>query len=115
MTQFTVTEGYLYKKHRLLKLWTKRYVVVNDVGFFYFRKREEVGHREPLGKIKLEELSVFVTEINKPKRRYCFKLFDKRKSVAYMLGSYDKEERNQWLSAVLLAVCQIEVAWKYRD
>ena len=57
----------------------------------------------------LRDIKLFAEETRQASKRYCLKLTNKGGSVVFWLGTPVEDERNEWIAAILQAICNMIV------
>ena len=101
-------QGYLLKKSELLKQWNLRYFVLSKECLCYYRNEQESKTDAPKEFIFFNDMSLYIEELPDKHTKYCLKivkesLSPKTSSRTYLLCCFSEEERNEWLSQILLA------------
>ena len=101
-------QGYLLKKSELLKTWNLRYFVLSKECLCYYRNEQESKTDAPKELIFFNDISLYIEELPDKHTKYCLKivkksLSPKTASRTYLLCCFSEEERNEWLSQILLA------------
>ncbi|EDO34111.1 predicted protein, partial [Nematostella vectensis] len=108
----TLMEGTLFReRHRKdFVIWTRIHVVVNTLSFSCYKRKEDATHMKPaILTIPLTELHVSLEERRTPVTRYCLNVRDKT-GAELVLGASHESERDEWMRAILYAVCKAIVA-----
>ena len=101
-------QGYLLKKSELLRKWNLRYFVLSKECLCYYRNERDSKADTPKELIFFNDMSLYIEELPDKHTKYCLKivkksLSPKTASRTYLLSCFSEEERDEWLSQILLA------------
>lgn len=107
--QGILKQGYLLKRSDVLKKWNIRYFVLTKECLCYYRSEQESKENAPKELIFFNDMSLYIDELREKETKYCIKIVKRSLShtVAasriYTLCTFSEDERNEWLSQILLA------------
>jgi len=97
-----IREGYMTKQGKIVKNWKRRWFILRENIFSYYRypEKETLFEKDgkPRGTIILREFSVSVVY----ERKYCFKLIDSKKRRDYLIIADSDNELQEWILAIQL-------------
>ena len=99
--------GYLLKQSEL-RQWQRRYFVLTKGSLCYYRKEENAVRDAPRGLIFFNDMSLYIEDIFDKQPKYCLKIVKHSVTTpkiprTFTLCSFSQQERNEWLSQILLA------------
>lgn len=102
-------DGYLLKQGDVIKVqWHLRYFVLTKECLCYYKTEDDSDNEVPRGVIFFNDMSLFVDDVpcEKSKTKYCLKIVKRSTNISnrtLVLSTFCEDERNDWLSQLLLA------------
>ena len=109
-------QGYLLKQSEILKQWHLRYFVLSKECLCYYRTEAESLQEAPKEVIFFNDMSLYIEEQADKHTKYCLRLVKRSVSAGkianrtFFLSCFSQDERNEWLSQILLAKAMALVA-----
>lgn len=109
-------QGYLMKQSEILKQWHLRYFVLSKECLCYYRTEAESLAEAPKEVIFFNDMSLYIDDRADKQTRYCLRLVKRSVSAGkianrtLLMCCFSQDERNEWLSQILLAKAMALVA-----